>query len=57
MTGEKIVGRQVPADGLSIVSYESGTRIVINYNESEVTHEGRSIPALTAQVWKEPTGK
>ena len=57
VTGEKIVGRQVPADGLSIVSYESGTRIVINYNESEVTHEGRSIPALTAQVWKEPTGK
>lgn len=46
--GQRIVDRRIPQSGLSVVTYESGTRILVNYNEEACQYEGHTVEGLSA---------
>ncbi len=48
--GATIINRDIPRSGLTVVSYSNGKDIYVNYTESQVTHAGVTIPALSAAV-------
>ena len=50
VAGQRIIARRVPQDGVSIVTYESGARIIVNYNEESCEAEGYTVPGLSAML-------
>lgn len=50
--GQKIINRQVPKDGVSIVTYESGAQIVVNYSDTAYRYQGTRIEAQSAKLFE-----
>jgi len=48
--GQRIIDRQVPEQGLSVVTYESGAQIVINYNEEPRQYGAYEVEGLSAML-------
>ncbi len=40
-----IIGHEELAEGVYMTEYEDGTQVIVNYNESAYTHNGKVIPA------------
>lgn len=45
LAGQQMVEHQSPVDGLSRVTYSSGTVIYVNYNDNDVEADGVTVPA------------
>lgn len=50
VTGSFITGHKIMDNGLTVVTYDNGVSIYINYSESEITADGVTVPALTYQI-------
>lgn len=50
VAGQKMVDRVTPEDGLAVITYESGIRIAVNYNQTSCYVGSVEIPALSAQI-------
>ena len=50
--GQKIVNRQIPEDGVSIVTYANGDQIAVNYSETAYCYNGIQIEAKSAKLLK-----
>ena len=52
MQGQIIVGHNELAADVFETVYENGVRIIVNYNDTEVTAAGQQIPAQSAVAVK-----
>lgn len=50
VAGQRMVDRVTPEDGVAIVTYESGARVAVNYNQTSRRVDGVNIPALSARL-------
>ena len=50
--GSSMVSRAVPVDGVSVVAYDNGVTLVINYNDQAYSYGEMEVPAMSA-VWTE----
>lgn len=50
VTGSFITGHKIMDNGLTVVTYDNGVSIYINYSESEITADGVTVPALAYQI-------
>ncbi|HJD23144.1 MAG TPA: hypothetical protein H9694_03250 [Firmicutes bacterium] len=50
--GSSMVSRSVPVEGVSVVTYDNGVTLIINYNEEAYTYGGSEVAAMSA-VWTE----
>lgn len=46
--GSGMASRSVPVDGVSVVAYENGVTLVINYTEEAFEYAGITVPAMSA---------
>lgn len=48
VSGAAVVGRSCPEDGVSVIRYDNGRTILVNYNSYEVEIDGATVPAEQA---------
>lgn len=53
VSGQRIVSRACPADGVSVTRYENGCVVAVNYTEADYAADGLTIPAQSAVLMKE----
>lgn len=50
VNGSFIIGHKAMDNGLTVVTYDNGVSIYINYSESDITADGVTVPALAYQI-------
>ncbi len=50
VAGQRMVDRVTPEDGVAVVTYESGARVAVNYNQTVRMVDGVALPALSARL-------
>lgn len=50
VSGSCITGHEIMENGLTVVTYDNGVSIYINYSESDITADGVTVPALAYQI-------
>ena len=55
MRGSSIISRDIPQDGISVVGYDNGKTIVVNYTDSAYTYQGTTVGAQSAEIIGEGT--
>ena len=53
--GSSIISRDIPQDGISVVGYDNGKTIVVNYTDSAYTYQGTTVGAQSAEIIGEGT--
>ncbi|MBO7085579.1 MAG: hypothetical protein J6W25_00525, partial [Bacilli bacterium] len=50
VSGATIVNRIIPSEGISVVDYSNGKRIIVNYTNNEYNYEGLLVNARSYKV-------
>lgn len=48
--GAFIIGHEIRENGITVVTYDNGVQIYLNYTENEVTADGHKIPGMSYKV-------
>lgn len=48
--GAFIIGHEIRENGITVVSYDNGVKIYVNYGEKEATADGHEIPGMSYKV-------
>lgn len=48
--GAFIIGHEIRENGITVVTYDNGVQIYLNYTENEVTADGHTIPGMSYKV-------
>ena len=48
ISGASVTSRTCPADGVSVIRYDNGKTVIVNYTDTVFSLDGTDVPAMQA---------